>query len=241
MKSAVFAVLMAALVTSSVGCCSITDTILYGRQCPQTCRPGWGQCGSCDDCGSCPYGGSCGDSCGACSGCHGCPLFEVLGGLNPDRWLCLNEYCERGCCDTCGGGCSGGGCGKTYWGDWYSGDKAGCDSCDCHGNYAGGRRGRSHGGGETYYGGSMGGEIIEGERVHESGEPTPASPMDNGNGEGNPKVKPGPRDDMKSNEARRSTKPRMKTVSSRTTKAKRPVNLRTIDEEPQWTSRREEE
>ncbi|MEX2187160.1 MAG: hypothetical protein WD875_10215 [Pirellulales bacterium] len=218
MKRALMAALLAAALGTTTGC-GVLDTVLLGRP----CADGRGPCGS--TCDACAYGGGhsgggdfgCGDACGgdsceggcgSCGGCcHDCPLFEILGKLHPDRLLCICEY--RGC----------DGCGERYWGDWYQGQRAGCESCDCHGNYAGP-------GYENYS--PRSGRVIE-ERVV---EPTPADAAPK------PSVSPGPEQGASS---RRGTSTRRTAVvPTRATKAKQPVtHLRPVENDPQWTARRE--
>ena len=211
MKRALMAAMLAAALGTTTGC-GILDTVLLGRP----CAGGRGPCGS--TCDPCAYGGAdcgCGDACGcdscdggcgSCGGCcHDCPLFEILGKLHPDRLLCIYEY--RGC----------DGCGERYWGDWYRGERAGCESCDCHGNYAG----PSYG----HYSPSSG-HVIE-ERVV---EPTPAEAAPK------PSVTPGPE---QGTSTRRTKSGRTTVVPTRVTKTKQPVtHLRPVESDREWTARR---
>lgn len=216
MRRALLAAMLAAALGTTTGC-GIVDTVLLGRP----CAGGRGPCGTV--CDPCAYGGggdcgcgdacdsACGDSCGgACGGCcHACPLFEIFGFLHPDRLLCAWEYRD---CD---------GCGDRYWGDWYRGERAGCESCDCHGNWTG------HGGG-TYVPGH--GHVIE---EHVS-EPTPAEAAPK------PKVAPGPEQGAMSRRTSATrTAPSRSVVPARATKSKQPApRLRPVGSDAEWTARR---
>jgi hypothetical protein len=229
MKRVLMAAMLAAVFGTSTGC-RVVDTVLLGRPCCDgrapcgtTCDPcaygggrtigGGGDCG-CSTGGDCGCGESCGcgdtgggcGGCGTCGGCHPCPLFEMFGFLHPDRLLCAYEY--RDC----------NGCGERYWGDHYSGQRAGCESCDCHGNYAGPRGG-------SYSPRSD--RVIE---EHHS-EPTPAEAAPK------PPVKPGPEQGAMIKKSS-SVQRRSNVVPARATKSKQQPQLRPVGSEPEWTARR---
>ncbi len=212
MKRVLMAAMLAAALGTTTGC-GVLDTVLLGRP----CADGRGPCGS--TCDPCAYGGgvdggcgdACGSDCGSCGGCcHDCPLFEILGKLHPDRLLCIYEY--RGC----------DGCGERYWGDWYRGDRAGCESCDCHGNWTGPSTGQYS---------PRSSRVID-ERIV---EPTPADAAPT------PGVSPGPENGAASRRgsSSRGVQGRTTVVPTRATKSKQPVtHLRPVDSDRDWTARR---
>jgi hypothetical protein len=135
-------------------------------------------------------------------------LFEIFGFLHPDRMLCAWEYQD----------CNG--CGERYWGDWYRGERAGCESCDCQGNWSG----------PSGHYSPRSGHIME-EHVT---EPTPSEAAPK------PKVNPGPAQGTMSRRgaAARAT-PTKTVVPARATKSKQPVtHLRPVETDAEWTARR---
>jgi hypothetical protein len=214
MKRVLLAAMLATALSATTGC-RVVDTVLLGKP----CVGGRGPCGPiCDPCagGSVGGGGCCGDSCGGCGDacgttCHSCPLYEVFGLFHPDRMLCAWEY------DSCDGGC-----GDRYWGDFYRGQRAGCESCDCHGNWSG------HD--EHYIPGH--GHVIEG---HPS-QPTPAEAAPKP-----PKPTPGPANGTMSrrNPSARSYQNQATVVPARATRSRQPApRLQPVGTDSEWTARR---
>jgi hypothetical protein len=125
--------------------------------------------------------------------------------------LCAWEY----------GGCDHG-CGERYWGDFYRGERAGCESCDCHGNWSG------HDG--HYVPGH--GHVIE----EHTSQPTPAEAAPRP-----PKPNPGPANGAMSRRGTpaQSYQNQAKVVPARATKSRQPTpRLQPVGTDGEWTARR---